>query len=81
MRTYGHLRRSSRLVQVHRQRQTVHSLLHNVCNLENGAGLSQLSYTELNMFRCVNHVALLEFDAVVFIASLDAAKLRRPWLL
>jgi hypothetical protein len=33
------------------------------------------------MFRCVNHVALLEFDAVVFIASLDAAKLRRPWLL
>jgi hypothetical protein len=68
MRTYGRLRRSRRLVQVHRQRQTVHSLLHNVCNLKNGAGLGQLLCTEFNMFRRVTYVALLDFDAVVFLA-------------
>jgi hypothetical protein len=31
------------------------------------------------MFRRMTYVALLNFDAVVFLASPDAAKLRRPW--
>jgi len=69
------------VVRVHQQRRKVHSLQHNVCNPKGNAGLIQSVYTQPEIIRRMANVALLNFDAVVFIASPDAARLRHPWSL